>query len=133
MAIHNRRDAELTKSKALPAAAGTAYTDSIDLVANDATTDHFEVELALPALPSLADTKNCTITLQDSADNSSFAAVTGLSTFVVTGVATNQGSAAATRTVRLPSTARRYVRAMAVVDSAGGDNTAKSVTLSILT
>lgn len=135
MATHNRRDGLLTVTKALPAAAATAYTDSFDIghATLGAVGDIIEIEASLPALPSLADTKTCTVTFQDSADNSTFAAITGLSTFVVTGVATGQGSAAATRQVRLPSGTRRYVRASAAVESSGGDNTAKSLTLSLLT
>lgn len=133
MLTHTRRDAALTKAKALPAAAANNDSDSIDIGATNvgAIGDSIEVEIALPALANLVEAKTVTCTLQDSADNTSFTAITGLSTFVVTG-GTGGGAAAATRRVRLPSATRRYIRVNTAVLTAGGDNTASSVTLSVL-
>ena len=131
MATRFIKDAALIKSKALPAAGASASTNSIDLQAVDASFERIEVEVSIPALPNLADTKTNTTTLEDSADDSTFAAIAGLATLVQTG-ASGTGAAAASRTVRLPSGTRRYLRATCAVTSAGGDSTAKSVTLSLL-
>ena len=89
-----------------------------------------EVVVSIPATPSLADTKNITLTLQDSADNSTFAAIAAEATLVVTG-AGGAGAAAASRRVKFPPTTRRYVRLSAAVDSAGGSNIAVSTTFQI--
>jgi hypothetical protein len=131
MATRSIKDAALIKTKALPAAGAANATDSIDLQKVDASFEGIEVEIAVPALPSLADTKTVTVTLKDSADNATFAAIAELATLVLTG-AGGAGAAAASRVVRLPSSTRRYLRADIAVEAAGGDNTAKSATLSLL-
>jgi hypothetical protein len=87
--------------------------------------------MELPALPSLADTKKATITLEDSADGTTFAAIPGLAALEVTG-AGGAGAVAANRRVRLPADVRRYLRAKAAVEAAGGNNTAKSLTLALV-
>ncbi|NDD52889.1 hypothetical protein EBZ39_03245 [bacterium] len=125
------KDAELIKVKALPAAAASNNTDSIDLGQLTQEETYFEVELSVPATPALVDTKTITFTFQDSADNSSFAAITGLSTLVLTG-AGGAGAAAATRRVRLPAAARRYLRVSAAVETGGGSNVAVSYTLALV-
>lgn len=131
--MRNITDALLTKTTALPAAAATANGESIDLgQAGDASIESIEVQVAIPALANLADTKSATLTIQDSADDSTFAAVTGLSTLAVTG-AGGAGAAASSRKVKLPSTVRRYIRASVAVDASGGDNTGDSFTLEVLT
>lgn len=127
------RDTNLLKTKALPAAAATNYSDSIDLGDQAPGLQHEakQIEVAIPALPSLADDKTYTATLQDSADDSTFADVAPLAPIVLTG-AGGAGAAAKTQLFPLPKDLRRYVRVKSVVQSAGGDNTAKSVTLSIV-
>jgi len=133
MPIHNIRDAALKVTKACPAAGANHNTDTIDLGCTNpgASVESFEVEIAIPALPNLADGKTLTVKLQDSADDTSFADIAELASVVVTGASSN-GSAAATRTVRLPSTTKRYVQANLAVAGSGGDNTAKSVVVSLL-
>ena len=133
MAIHTRRDAALTTTKACPVAGANHNTATLDLKSTTAGAfaDSVEVEIVIPALPSLADGKTLTVKLQDSADNSSYTDIPELAAFVVTGVSTN-GSAAATRTVRLPSTTKRYLQANLAVATGGGNNTDKSVTVSLL-
>ncbi len=126
----NLQDALLIKSSALPAANASNNTASIDLTATVQEEAPYEVSLSVPATPNLADTKKITFTFEDSADNSSFAAIPALATLVVTGTAT--GGAAAERIVRLPPTTRRYIRAAAAVESAGGTNTAVSYTLGLI-
>jgi len=133
MPIHNIRDAALKVTKACPAAGANHNTDTIDLGCTNpgASVESFEVEIAIPALPNLADGKTLTVKLQDSADDATFADIAELASVVVTGASSN-GSAAATRTVRLPSTTKRYVQANLAVAGSGGDNTAKSVVVSLL-
>lgn len=131
MATRSIKDAALIQSKNLPAAGASASTTAIDLQAVDASFERIEVEIAVEAVPALADTKTNTVTLEDSADNSSFAAIAALSTVVQTG-AGGTGAAAVTRQVRLPSGARRYLRATSAIAAAGGDSTAKKMTLSLL-
>jgi hypothetical protein len=128
----NLRDAAFVATKALPAAAATAYTDSLDLAQTTVQSlEQIEFEIAVPALPALVEAKTVTISVQDSADNSSFAAVDPAITTVITG-GTGNGAAAKTVRFRLPSQTRRYVRLSLVVLTAGGDNTGVSATLSAL-
>jgi len=70
-------------------------------------------------------------TLDDSADGISFAAIAGLAALQVT-VGTGGGSSEASLRVRLPNTARRHLRATAAVEAAGGNNTARSLTLDLI-
>ena len=133
MSIHTRRDALLSVTKALPAAGANNDSGSIDLGSPTPIVvgDSIEVEVALPALANLVKDKTVTCTLHDSADNTTFAAITGLSTLVVTG-GDSGGAAAASRVVRLPSSVKRYIRVNTAVLTDGGDNTASSVKLSVL-
>lgn len=133
MPIHNVRDAKLKVTKACPAAGANHNTGTIDLGCKNpgASVESFEVEIAIPALPSLADGKTLTVKLQDSADKSTFADVEQLASVVVTG-ASSAGSAASTVVVRLPSDVKRYIQANLAVAANGGDNTAKSVVVSLL-
>ena len=134
MTFLNRRDAALTVTKACPAAGASVNTATIDTgSAGDASLANAVVEIAIPALPSLADGKTLTVKLQDSADNSTYADVAELASVVVTGAADAKGSDKKTAVVRLPPGARRYLQANIAVAASGGDNTAKSVTLSLLT
>jgi hypothetical protein len=127
------QDASLIKTKALPAAAAANATDSIDLGSTTLgpVADEIEVDISIEATPALVDDKTVTLTLKDSADNSSFAAIAGLATLVTTGAA-SAGAAATSRRVKLPPSTRRYLRLDAAVLTAGGDNTAKSYTLKVL-
>jgi hypothetical protein len=129
--MHSLKDAQLIRSKTLPGAGGTASTASIDLLASVQEECHFEVEVTLPALPNLAADKSVTITLEDSADSMSFAAIPGLAPLKVTGAVGGGGSAASQR-VRLPSVARRFLRATAAVEAAGGNNTAVSFSMGLV-
>lgn len=133
MPIHTIRDAALKVTKALPAAGANHNTGTIDLGSTNPglAVESFEVEIAIPALPSLAADKTLTVKLQDSADDSTYADIAALASVVVTGVSTS-GSAAKTVSVRLPSSVKRYIQANLAVAAEGGDNTAKSVTVSLL-
>jgi hypothetical protein len=127
------RDSALSVNKALPAAGAANASDAIDLGADNPgpIVDEFDVLVELPATPSLADTKTVTLTLEDSADGATFAAIPALATLVVTG-AGGAGAAAATRRVKLPPDVRRYIRLGQAVASSGGDNTAVAATLSLV-
>ena len=129
--MHALKDAELIRSIVLPAAGAEAVTTAFNLTQMPPHECHFEVELSLPALPSLADTKKAVVTLEDSEDGTTFAAIAALATLEVTG-AGGAGAAAVARKVRLPSDVRQYVRAKVAVDADGGDNTAKSLTAALV-
>ena len=126
------RDAKLTKTKALPAAAATNNADSVDLGSTvlGPAGDEIELEINLPATPSLVDAKSITITVKDSADNVTFAAIVGVGTVV--SLSAGGGAAALVRKLRLPAHTRRYLRVDAAVEAAGGDNTAVSYTYAVL-
>lgn len=127
-------DADLIKTKALPAADAANAADSIDLGgAGVAVLENIELKVDLPILPALVDDKTVTLTVEDSADDSSFTAIAGLATLVATGTETPGTAAALSRTYKLPSSTRRYVRVAAAVLVGGGDNTGVSYTYSILT
>ena len=129
--MHSLKDAELTRTLALPDAGNSASSESIDLSATEQTECHFEVEITVPALANLADGKKLTVTLEDSADDASFAAIAGLAPLEVTGEV-GGGSNAASLRVRLPNTTRRHLRATADVEAAGGDSTADSLSLGLI-
>ena len=131
--VNERRlkDASLIKPIALPNAAATVSTASIDL---GATTpfpvgDQFSVQVATTAATGV-DTKIITVTIEDSADNSSFAAETGLSTLAIT--AASSSYAATSRSVALPPGARRYIRASATGESGGGNASNGTLTLQLV-
>jgi hypothetical protein len=122
---NNIRDYNLENLTALPSAAGTVNSASIDLgstTPGPLVETGLTLEVNLPATPNLANAATITVTIQDSADNSSFAAVANVSTIGLLGAG---GVGAAAKNVRLPlpNTVRRYVRASAVQVSTG-DNSA---------
>jgi len=129
--MHSLKDAQLKRTIALPAAGASASTPPIDLAATTQEESHFEVEVSVPALPNLVEDKAVTVSLEDSADGTSFAAITGLAPLQVTGGA-GGGSSAASLRLRLPNTARRHLRATAAVEAAGGNNTTQSLTLGLI-
>jgi hypothetical protein len=125
-------DLNLTVSKALPAAGASASTDSLDLgTTTGGRIPRVELRLKVPATPDLVDTKTIIYTFEDSADNSSFAAVADLPTVTSTG-AGGVGAAAVERNFKLPIGIRKYVRVTAAVLAAGGSNIAVSFTLALV-
>lgn len=125
-------DAALSKTKALPAAAAANYSTSIDLGSTvlGPAADNIEVEISIPATPALVDAKTIILTLKDSADDSTFAAIPEAPVLTQLG-AGGVGDTADSLRFRLPSTCRRYLRLDAAVLTAGGDNTAVSYTLKV--
>ena len=129
--MHSLKDAQLIKTLALPAAGASGHTDTLDLLQGPDQEAHFEVELSLPALPSLVDGKSVSVTLKDSEDDVTFNAVAALAALTVTGSGGND-SAALTRKLRIPSNTKRYLRADVEVEAAGGDNTAQRLSLALV-
>jgi hypothetical protein len=128
------KDANLIVTKALPAAAAANFTTSIDSGNDDPGRIDFpgvELLMSVPATPSLVDAKTITLTLKDSADNITFAAVTDVPAQVITGVSSS-GAAAFAYQFKLPIGLKRYVRLDAAVLTAGGDNTAISYSLAFV-
>jgi len=123
-------DKLLEVSRSLPAAAANNNSTSLDL-GEGWKGENYELEIEIPALPNLADTKTLTVTVQDSADNSAFAAIPELATLVVTG-AGGVGSAATKRQLRIPASTRQYIRINCAVASVGGDNTASAAIMRLL-
>lgn len=120
------RDEALLRTKALPAAGATAYTDSLDLTGGHAVPENLELFVSAPAVPSLADTKTATYRFEESDDDSTFADAAWSPVLITQTGAGGAGAAAATARIRPPSSAKRYVRLQIDVASAGGDNTAKT-------
>lgn len=120
-------DGSHIKTQALPAANASNAAASIDLGSPTLgpVADDLEFEVSVEALPSLANATTVTVTIADSADNSTFAAIPSLATLVLTG-AGGVGAAAASRRYKLPPTTRQFVRVQAAVLTGAGDNTAKS-------
>jgi hypothetical protein len=128
----NLVDENFEVTKALPAAAANNNTDALDL--EQTTGGQIEAiafEIAVPALPALVEAKTVTITVQDSADGTNFAAIDPAISTVITGGVGN-GAAAKTVRFRLPPSARRYVRLNTAVLADGGNNTGVSLTFRAL-
>ncbi len=123
------QDKELIKTKSLPAANASASTDAIEIGAGVFET--VQVTVSVDAVPSLADGKKITTTLEHSDDDVNYVAIPELASLVQTG-AGGAGAAAVARTVYLPPSVKMFIRATSAVDADGGDNTPKSVTLSLL-
>ena len=127
------KDATLITTKAFPAAAASNNHDGIDL--GDTTAgggikpENMELEISWPTLANLVEAKDIDFTVEDSADNVTFAPI-GI-THQVTGES-GDGLTAGAKLFRLPSTTRRYVRVAQAVETGGGDNTGNASTVSLV-
>ncbi len=122
-------------SKALPAAAATAHSDSLDLGAltvGPVAGGLLEAQIKVPATADLVEAKDIDIEFEDSADNVTFVAVPGTGNFKVTGAAAAAGGSETVFRFYLPPGTRRYIRVSPSVESGGGDNTAVSVELALV-
>lgn len=125
-------DANYQVTRALPSSATTLYSSSLDLgdVVSGipfATTETINVQVLAPALTNgQMSTNTVTYTIQDSADNSSFADT------VLTKAYTGSGSgmSAATVTFKLQPGNRRYIR-LSVTNSGSSDMSASTATLQL--
>jgi hypothetical protein len=141
--VQNRRlirdaAATMTLTKVLPAAGATNQTGTIDLGTGPWHPEELTIEVSIPALAAHTDTtKNVTLTLQDSADDSSYANTdSGTNanpaiTITTPGVAST-GTAARVVTVHIPPGVRRYLQFTQAVTSGGPTLTASSITYSVL-
>lgn len=125
------KDLTLQANIALPNAANTVNTNGIDLGATPypAATKKIEVQI-LTTQSTGANSKNINVTLQDSADNSTFAAIPELAAKVIAGNAAN--FPAASDVYALPPTVRRYIRASALGEANGGNASDGTLTIALL-
>jgi hypothetical protein len=126
------QDADLKKSAAMANAAGTADTASIDLGDADPSQRAISVpDLLIKTTQATGVTGHVnTLTVQDSADNSSFAAVALLPAIAIT--AASSAYAATTVRLKLPRTGvRRYIRLHDATDSGGGNATDGTMTIAL--
>eukprot|EP00112_Aurelia_sp_Birch-Aquarium-sp1_P002666 Seg12982.2 transcript_id=Seg12982.2/GoldUCD/mRNA.D3Y31 product="hypothetical protein" protein_id=Seg12982.2/GoldUCD/D3Y31 len=133
----NIKDGELIVSRALPGTGlpgtgATVTSTALDLEgeALGATAECVEAVIEIPATPNLADNKSITISLEDSADNSTFSAIAEAGSAIITG---SGGSGADKKEVhlKLPTTTRRYLRASATAETSAGDSTGVDFEFSI--
>lgn len=127
------KDSNLKQSVALPNAANTANTNSIDLGAADGypSTGKFAVRLST-TVGTGANNKNITVVLQGSNEsNANFANISELASVVI-----NEGGsayAATNRDVTLPpGFAKRYIRGSATGEADGGDASDGTLTVELL-
>lgn len=127
------QDADLKKSAAMANAAGTADTAGIDLGIADPSTRGLDRPdlLIKTTVATGVNTHVNTLTVQDSADNISFAAVALLPAITIT--AGSNVYAATTVRLKLPSRGglRRYVRLHDATDSGGGNATDGTMTIAL--
>jgi hypothetical protein len=121
-------------ARALPAgASATVNGASIDLNAvSPFIPGNTEFELVTPTVDQtmLPDTRTLTYTIEDSADDSSFAPLVVVSKSGQVG-ASNVGAAGATSRIALPSSVRRYIRLSIASGASVGNCSSVSATLKI--
>jgi hypothetical protein len=133
--VPRKTDAAMNPAaRTLPAgASSTVYSASIDLNAvTPFIPSNVEFEIQAPVLNNtqLPDTRTVTYTMQDSADDSSFADLIVASKSTQTG-AGNVGAAAIVTRVTLPSSVRRYVRLAVTTGGSTGNCSGASAYLKI--
>lgn len=122
------QDKTLDISRALPAQNTTAYTSSIDLMSatQELVGNVTDLYVSVPAT-TCATGQTITLTVQDSADDSTFASVNTLLPLTLTGV--SNATSLTTRTFRLPPNIRRYARVAIAMSATTGDQTAITATI----
>jgi len=133
----NVRDADLIKTKALPAGASSVQTDAIDLGHSVSGSGDFvadcELLLTAPALTNAQLASGHTMTYLVEMDNdSAFGSPTTVMAAAITQAGAGAGAAAALKRLRLPSNVERYVRAKATASDAD-DASAAEMTFELLT
>lgn len=129
--LQRLRDANYIKTAALPNAANTVNTNAMDLQQAVPYPVTQMVVLQINTTQSTgANSKNINITVQDSADNSSWAAIATLAAKTVAGNAANYPSSSTNYS--LPIHTRRYVRASLLGEANGGDASDGTVTAQLL-
>ena len=135
MNIFHLRDASMASTRTLPNANATNYSSSIDLgaVLPQDICISMQIEVQIPALTDHTNTSiTNTFTLQDSADNVTFANVNPLIQFGLTGVATT-GTAATAGVLPIPANVRRYARVACNVPTSGGTGSNATCTIQPIT
>ncbi|NDB05621.1 MAG: hypothetical protein EBX95_07700 [Acidimicrobiia bacterium] len=125
----NLIDAQAQVTRTLPAAAASNTSTGIYIGGDGPHKERLKLKVELPTNSVLVATKTLTIALWDSADNSSFAAASPAQSFVITGAT---GFAAQDIYFEIAQTTRDYVAARFTVESGGGDNTATTATISVV-
>jgi hypothetical protein len=131
------QDAATNITKALPAAASTAAnSDGIDTGKGTTGRQLADIEflLSAPAVTTtmVPDTKTITYKIQHDNDSAFGSPTTLFDAVIVQTGAGGAGAAAATYRFRLPSTAERYIRAVATTGADTTDSSAVSMTLKAL-
>ena len=130
----NKTDAGLNPAAiALPAAAGTVNSASMDLNAvSPFIPKNTEFQLAVPVLTvgEFPNASTATYTFQDSADDATFLPVMVLTEATQTGAA-GAGAAAITIRFNAPSDVRRYIRVSVLTAAGALDCSAKTMALTI--
>lgn len=127
-------DLNMRRTRALPAAGAAASSASVDLSAVEAgplSASLMEVQIAVPALPALVEDKTVTVTLTDSADDSSYDTLETVGNMVITG-GSGDGADAKTWRFYLPPHTRRYLKLTIAVLADGGNNTGVTATMDFL-
>jgi len=125
----NLIDATAQVTRALPAAAANVTSTGIYIGGDGPHKERLKVKVELPANTVLVATKLLTITLQDSADNSSFAAAAPAQSFVITG---DTGFPAQDIYFDINNSIRAYVAVNFAVETGGGNNTSTTATISLV-
>ncbi len=125
-------DSTSYRTVALPAAAASAATGYLDLgPGGGRNMEQGILSIALPATPSLANTKSITVTVQECATSGgSYTTVPGYGNLSVTG-AGGVGAAAKTWSLRVHDHVLQFVKVSFAVEASGGDNTAVSATVAL--
>jgi hypothetical protein len=129
--MHTRKDVNFLVTRSLPAQNSNNNSTAIDLeiAAPQLAGEYCEVEFSIPAT-TCATGQTITVTLQDSADNSTFTQIDECETLVLTGA--SNATAAAIRRWRLPRTCLRYIRVNIAMSATTGDQTAVISELALL-
>jgi hypothetical protein len=125
----NLIDALAQTTRALPAAAANVTSSGIYIGGDGPHKERLKVKVELPANTVLVATKLLTITLHDSADNSSFAAASPAQSYVITG---DTGFPATDIYFEITNTTRDYVAVNFAVETGGGANTGTTATISVV-
>jgi hypothetical protein len=124
------RERQTIKTVALPAAAATALTGGINVGTHNIG-QRCEIHLEVESLPSLVDTKVVTVDLVESdTENGSYTVIptTGNMSLVGAGGA---GAAARLFRIFLPPVHKPWIKGRVAVETGGGNNTARKLTLAI--
>lgn len=124
------RERQTTVTVALPAAGSTALTSALRVPLGPHR-GAFEIHLELPDLPALADAKTATVTLVEAdTEGGSYSAVPTVGNMILTG-ASGAGATGKLWRFYLPPVHKEWIKGSVAIQSSGGDNTAKSLTLAI--